>query len=154
MFGEAYVPPKSDGSGRDRKLLRQASELLAAAGWTQTGDKVTDEEGAPLEVEFLIDAAVFERVLAPFVANLKLIGVDAWIRQVDPVQMQSRQNDYDFDVAMFALSLEPTPLDGLQQIFGSTAADTARHLQSLRHQGAGGRRAARQARRRCRAARN
>ena len=32
VFGEAYVPPKSDGSGRDRKLLRKASELLAAAG--------------------------------------------------------------------------------------------------------------------------
>ena len=65
VFGEAYVPPETDGSGRDRKLLRQASDLLAAAGWTQTGNKVTDEEGAPLEVEFLIDAAVFERVLAP-----------------------------------------------------------------------------------------
>jgi len=124
VFGEVYVPPQSDGSGRDRKLLRQASELLAAAGWTQVGNQVTDEEGAPLEVEFLIDAAVFERVLAPFVANLKLIGVDAWIRQVDPVQMQSRQNDYDFDVTMYALSLSPTPLDGLPQIFGSVAADT------------------------------
>lgn len=124
VFGEAYVPPESDGSGRDRKLLRQASELLAAAGWTMTGGKLTDEEGAPLEVEFLIDAVVFERVLTPFVANLKLIGVDAWIRQVDPVQMQVRQNDYDFDVAMYAVSLTPTPLDGLQQIFGTTAADT------------------------------
>jgi microcin C transport system substrate-binding protein len=124
VFGEPYVPPKSDGSGRDRKLLRQASDLLQEAGWIQTGNKLTDEEGAPLEVEFLIDAVVFERVLAPYVANLKLIGVDAWIRQVDPVQMQSRQNDYDFDVTMFALSLSPTPLDGLQQIFGSKAADT------------------------------
>lgn len=124
VFGEPYVPPKSDGSGRDRKLLRQASELLREAGWIQTGDKLTDEEGAPLEVEFLIDAVVFERVLAPFVANLKLIGVDAWIRQIDPVQMQSRQNDYDFDVTMSALSLSPTPLDGLQTIFGSRAADT------------------------------
>ena len=124
VFGEAYVSPKSDGSGRDRKLLRQASDLLAAAGWTQTGNQVVDEEGAPLEVEFLIDAGVFERVLAPLVANLKLIGVDAWIRQIDPVQMQSRQNDYDFDVLMFALGLGATPLDGLQQIFGSTAADT------------------------------
>ncbi len=123
-FGEAYVPPVSDGSGRDRKLLRQASELLAAAGWIQVGNQMTDEEGAPLEVEFVIDAGVFERVLAPYVKNLKLIGVDASIRQVDPVQMQSRQNDYDFDIAMFALSLEPTPLDGLQQIFGSKAADT------------------------------
>ncbi|MBZ0226925.1 MAG: extracellular solute-binding protein [Bauldia sp.] len=123
VFGDAFVPPKSDGSGRDRKLLRKASELLAAAGWKQIGDQLVDEEGVPFEVEFLIDAAVFERVLSPFVENLKRIGIDASIRQIDPVQYQSRQNDFDFDVIMYALSLEATPLDGLQQIFGTKAAD-------------------------------
>jgi microcin C transport system substrate-binding protein len=28
VFGDAYVPPKSDGSGRDRKLLGEAARLL------------------------------------------------------------------------------------------------------------------------------
>ncbi len=51
------MPPKTDGSGRDRKLLSQASDLLAAAGWTQAGNQLVDDEGAPLEVEFLIDAS-------------------------------------------------------------------------------------------------
>ncbi|HMN84690.1 MAG TPA: ABC transporter substrate-binding protein, partial [Bauldia sp.] len=124
VFGEAVVPPVSDGSGRDRKLLRQASELLAAAGWKQVGSQLTDEEGAPFELEFLIDASVFERVLSPYVENLKRIGIDASIRQIDPVQHQRRQNDFDFDVTMMALSLEATPLDGLPTIFGSKAADT------------------------------
>jgi len=124
VFGEATVPPASDGSGRDRVLLRKASDLLAAAGWKASGNGLVDASGAPLTVEFLIDAGIFERVLTPYIANLKRIGVDATIRQIDPVQMQSRENDYDFDVTMYALSLEPTPLDGLQQIFGSTAADT------------------------------
>ena len=124
VFGEAYVPPASDGSGRDRALLRKASDLLAAAGWKASGNGLVDASGAPLTVEFLIDAGIFERVLTPYIANLKRIGVDATIRQIDPVQMQSRENDYDFDVTMYALSHEPTPLDGLQQIFGSKAADT------------------------------
>ncbi len=124
VFEKAYVPPESDGSGGDRTLLRRASELLAAAGWRQEGTRLVDAAGAPLNVEFLIDAGVFERVLAPYVGNLKRIGVDASIRQIDPVQMQARENDYDFDVTMYAVSLEPTPLDGLQQIFGSKAAET------------------------------
>ena len=124
VFGEVYVPPQTDGSGRDRKLLREASDLLAAAGWIQAGNSVVDEEGAPLEVEFLIDSSSLERVLSPYVKNLKLIGVNASIRQVDPVQMQARENDYDFDIVMSALSLDATPLDGLQQLFGSAAADT------------------------------
>src|SRR5690606_38536718 len=74
VFAEAYVPPKSDGSGRDRTILKRAADLLAEAGWKRVGTELVDEEGAPFEVEFLIDASVFERVLTPFVANLKAIG--------------------------------------------------------------------------------
>ena len=124
VFGEAYVPPTSDGSGRDRNLLRQAAELLAAAGWKQVGTELVDEEGAPLEVEFLIDAAVYERVIAPYTQNLKAIGVNAIIREVDAVQYEARQNDFDYDVIGVALSMSATPLDGLSQFFGSQAADT------------------------------
>jgi microcin C transport system substrate-binding protein len=123
VFGEAVVPLASDGSGRDRKLLRQASELLAAAGWRQEGSRLVDESGTALDIEFLIDGAVFERVLTPYIANLRAIGIPATIRQVDPVQAEARQTEFDFDVIMFALSLAATPLDGLQQMFSSSAAD-------------------------------
>ncbi len=34
VFGEPWVPPVSNGSGQDRQLLRRASELLTAAGWS------------------------------------------------------------------------------------------------------------------------
>ncbi|MEM9046646.1 MAG: extracellular solute-binding protein [Pseudomonadota bacterium] len=33
-LNEGWRPPESDGSGRDRKMRRQASKLLEAAGWT------------------------------------------------------------------------------------------------------------------------
>src|SRR5690606_18911407 len=33
VFGEPFVPPVSDGSGQDRKLLRHASRLLQEAGY-------------------------------------------------------------------------------------------------------------------------
>ena len=33
VFGEPFVPPVSDGSGQDRNLLRQASQLLTKAGY-------------------------------------------------------------------------------------------------------------------------
>ena len=123
VFGEAYVPPVSDGSGRDRKLLKQASDLLAAAGWRQQGDVLVDEEGAPLEVEFLIEAAVFQRVISPYVENLKAIGVNAYIREVDPAQYQTRLKVFQFDVVGVARTLGATPLEGLSQLFGSKAAD-------------------------------
>ena len=36
-FGEAVTQPVSDGSGRDRKLLSQATKLLGEAGWKRQG---------------------------------------------------------------------------------------------------------------------
>jgi microcin C transport system substrate-binding protein len=125
VFGEPYVPPKTDGSGRDRSMLKRASDLMVEAGWRQLANQVVDEEGAPLTVEFLIDAQVFERVLSPYVENLKAIGIAATVRQVDPSQYAQRLNTFDFDVILVAWSFGATPLDGFQQLFGSAAADTA-----------------------------
>src|SRR5690606_24678583 len=34
VFGEPFVPPVTDGSGQDRRLLRQAGQLLEAAGYS------------------------------------------------------------------------------------------------------------------------
>lgn len=123
VFGEVAVPPTTDGSGNDRAILRQAFDLLAAAGWSQKNGQLVNGEGETLDFEFLIDAAVFERVLSPWVANLKRIGVAATIRQVDPAQYQARLNGFDFDVILAAFIMGATPLDGLAQFFGSKAAD-------------------------------
>jgi microcin C transport system substrate-binding protein len=123
VFGLPYVPPKTDGTGRDRKVLRAASELLAAAGWQPMGNAIVDTEGAPFTLEVLIDSQVFERILAPYVTNLKSLGIAATIRQVDPPQYQARQNNFDFDVILEAFSFSATPLDGLTQFYGSKAAD-------------------------------
>ncbi len=123
VFGEPYVPPKTDGTGHDRSILKQASDLLTAAGWKQIDNTIVDEEGAPLEIEFLIDAQVYERILAPFVANLKALGVAATIRQVDPTQYQARQTSFDYDIVLEAFSFPATPLDGLPQFYGSKSAD-------------------------------
>jgi microcin C transport system substrate-binding protein len=123
-FGEPYVPPTTDGSGRDRKLLRQASELLEEAGWKPASGGLVNAAGERLEVEFLIDQDVFTKVLAAYSENLKRIGVAFSIRQVDPAQYQLRTNEFDFDVIMVRQSMAATPLDGLQQFFSSKAADT------------------------------
>ena len=48
VFGEAWSPPVSDGSGQDRRLLRRAAELLNAAGWTVKDGKRVNAKGEPL----------------------------------------------------------------------------------------------------------
>ena len=42
---EPYTPPVSDGSGQDRKLLREAARLLDEAGWTGQGRQARQRQG-------------------------------------------------------------------------------------------------------------
>ena len=122
VFGDAVVPPISNGSGQDRALLRKASALLDEAGWKTDGTLRRNAEGKTLDVEFLIESPVFERVLGPYIKNLRLIGVNASIRTVDDAQYLKRTKDYDFDVVGSRFSSSPTPGDELRVFFGSASA--------------------------------
>ncbi len=124
VFDDVPVQPVSDGSGRDRKLLRRASQLLGEAGWKRDGSKLVDDKGEQLAVEFLIRSPTFERILGKFVANLKALGADATIRLVDPAQYQQRLDTYDFDITGMAFRFGATPTsESMQQFFGAANAD-------------------------------
>ncbi|WP_280939267.1 ABC transporter substrate-binding protein [Methylobrevis pamukkalensis] len=85
-FGPAVVPPVSDGSGRDRKLLRGAMDMLTAAGCVREGDRWTTPAGEAIAFEILDDDNVFEPHVMGYINALKLIGVPATYRVVDPAQ--------------------------------------------------------------------
>jgi microcin C transport system substrate-binding protein len=121
-LGPAYLPPKSDGSGQDRALLQQAGKLLDEAGWTVKNGARVNAKGEPLKVEVLMFEQAFERNAAPYVKNLKLLGIDASIRMVDPAQYQQRLKDFDFDVTTQRYVMRNTPGVELRSYFGSAAA--------------------------------
>jgi microcin C transport system substrate-binding protein len=122
VFDEVWRPPVSDVSGQDRRLLKRASDLLAAAGWTRKGNRLVDAAGQPFVIEFLESDTVLERVLGPFVRNLQALGIDASIRLVDPSQFEKRLRDFDFDVVSRRFSLSPTLDEGVRQIWHSSSA--------------------------------
>ena len=122
VFGEPIMPPVSDGSGQDRKLLREASRLLDEAGWKTDGTLRKNAKGETLDVEFLIASPIFERILGPYVKNLKLVGINASIRTVDEAQYQDRAKNYDYDVISSRFMAGLTPGDGLRIFFGSDSA--------------------------------
>lgn len=119
VFGEPYVPPVSNGSGQDRNLLRQATQLLREAGFTLRDNKLLDAQGRAMTVEFLDFDNSLERHTQPFVANLRRLGIEANIRRVDSAQYQARLKDYDFDLTIRRYSLSLTPGESLRTFFGS-----------------------------------
>jgi len=121
-LGPAYLPPKSDGSGQDRSLLMQAGTLLDEAGYTVKNGVRVNYEGEPLKIEILIFEPTFERLAAPYLKNLKLLGIDARMRMVDAAQYQQRLKDFDFDVTTQRYVMRNTPGVELRSYFGSVAA--------------------------------
>jgi microcin C transport system substrate-binding protein len=124
VFGEAVSSPVTDGSGNNREQLRKAAKLLADAGWTQTPQGLRNAKGEPFSVEILLDSPSFERIVGPYLKNLKAIGIEATMRRVDPAQYEQRMKDFDFDMTTERYALRLTPGIELKTFWGSQAAAT------------------------------
>lgn len=145
VFGEPYVPPKSDGLGYNRAQLKQASDMLDQAGWKfpdrargcsffcRFATAMAMRQAAPvrlrrnaagdsLKVEVLLFEDSFERILLPFVSNLRSIGIDANLRRIDGAQYQKRLKTFDFDIATQRYVVGLTPGIEIVNYWGSEAA--------------------------------
>ena len=124
-FGqEVYTFPKSSSKQLDRKNLRQASKLLDEAGWKVGDDGLRrNTEGKTLDVEILNDSQAFDRIINPYVENLKKLGINAANIKIDNAQMTDRRRKFDFDILVGFLSTQLTPGSELEQYFGSESAD-------------------------------
>ena len=120
---EAFAPPKTDGSGRLRRLIRQAGKLLDQAGWTVGANGVREKDGETLSIEFLSNSPAFERISGPYIKNLRLMGVDAEYRQIDAAQYQQRTEDFDFDIVVARLPIRAVPGTELRNLWHSLSAD-------------------------------
>ncbi|MBS0532553.1 MAG: ABC transporter substrate-binding protein [Proteobacteria bacterium] len=122
VFGEPYVPPVTDGSGTDRNVLRKAATLLGEAGIVLKDGKRVMPDGKPFTIEFLSEEPSFQPHHLTFIKSLELLGVQASLRLVDPVQYRARVDDRDFDITVERMSFSSTPGDSLRSYFTSQAA--------------------------------
>ncbi len=97
----AWRAPVSDGSGRDRKNLRQAVRLFARAGWHIRSGRMVDDAGRPFAFELLIQSNEQEKVALHWQKSLRAIGVDMRVRLVDSAQFTRRLLSYDYDVVPY-----------------------------------------------------
>ncbi|HSK38562.1 MAG TPA: extracellular solute-binding protein [Arenibaculum sp.] len=124
VFTTAYHPPAPDGSGKDRRAMREALRLFEAAGWTLDGGRLVNAAGERFRIEFLENSPAMVRVLQPYVTQLRQVGIQADIRVVDSAQYQVRTDEFDFDAVMVFFNFFPPPGTELRSYFGSQAAAT------------------------------
>lgn len=128
LTDEAVMAPVSDTKQLDRKALRAASALLDEAGWPVGADGMrANAKGEKLAIEFLSDNPAFERVILPFVENLRALGVDAKLTNVDQAQFENRTRSpaYDFDIVTDNARGGYISGSELKQYYGSETADVS-----------------------------
>lgn len=124
LFTTPYQPPKTDGTGTNRKGLRTAQKLLADAGWRVHDGILTHQASStPMVVEFLVVQPTFERVVAPYIQNLERLGMKASIRLVDPAQYQNRLDSFDYDIIIGSWRNSLSPGNEQREYWGSAAAE-------------------------------
>ena len=102
VFTKTYKSPVTDGSGSGiRENLLIAKKLLQEAGWQLKDNQlVSSKTGEAMTIEFLLVEPVYERAVAPFIQNLKKLGIDAKIRTIDSSQYLKREQAFDYDIIL------------------------------------------------------
>lgn len=93
-----YKLPVSDGSGRDRKILREAVTLLGQAGWTVTDAGLVNAKGEPFAFTITVQNKDQEKIALHYQRTLNAIGIKAAVRVVDSAQFSALQTSYDYDM--------------------------------------------------------
>ena len=116
-----WAPPITDGSGRDRAILRRALALLNAAGYELRGTALIERaSGRPFSFELLAANRDEERLALLFASQLKRAGIAVQVRLVDAVQYEARRIGFDFDMIQYRWDQSLSP--GNEQAFYWSAA--------------------------------
>ena len=127
VFAGEYANPVSDTPQNRRKNLRMAAQLLGEAGWkvaSEGGRSVLrNGAGETLDVTFLIDSPLFERIALPYKSQLELLGIGVTIRSVDSAQYSRQLDSFDYDIIVGNWGQSLSPGNEQREFWGSEAAD-------------------------------
>lgn len=119
-----WRPPVTDGSGQDRKVLKQAFDLLRGAGYRIEDGRMLDPKGKAFGFEILTASQDEERLAALYQRTLSKLGIAVTIRPLDGDQIQARKQRFDFDMLLGSTGFNNSLSPGIEQRgrWGSEAA--------------------------------
>jgi microcin C transport system substrate-binding protein len=125
VFTEEYKNPVTDGSGNNRANLREAAQILDAAGWKLGPDGIRAKGGVKLQFELLIAGVNegFQRWFQPLQQNLEKLGIKASIRTVDATQYTNRVIAFDYDMIIGSWGQSNSPGNEQREYWESSRAD-------------------------------
>lgn len=127
IFTTEPVLPQHKTPLETRSNLKKAVQLLKEAGYDFVDGKMTNlKTGEPLEFEVLgnsANGAAFTRVMLPFIANLKKIGIKLKFRNIEPSVFKNRLDNFDYEMAIAGFNVSRMPGNEQMEMWGSASAD-------------------------------
>ena len=150
VFTTEWKNPVNKTSEDFRNNMREASRLLAEAGWTiqevaieedgscgtfcsimrsvglsspPKANVLRNDKGERLDAEFLLESPEFQRIVLPYVQDLQKLGINASIRMVDSAQYKRREDAHDYDIITDNFAQSESPGNEQRDFWGSAAAD-------------------------------
>lgn len=121
LFTSEFTQPTTNGDGNNRDNLLKAQGLLKDAGWEIKNGRLVDSTGKPFAFEITLVQPNLEQVLAPWIQDMKRLGIEANLRVVDTSQYANRVNEYDYDAIYIGMLTTLTPGQELLNDLGSEA---------------------------------
>jgi microcin C transport system substrate-binding protein len=124
---EVFTTPPAPFSTKPPASLRanllQAKKILSQAGWVVKNGVLTNKAGQALEFEILLVGAGFERVMEPYINNLKKLGVRVHSRVIDPALYIRRMDNFDFDMTVNVFGQAQSPGNEQRNYWHSATAE-------------------------------
>ncbi|MCP4008922.1 MAG: ABC transporter substrate-binding protein [Proteobacteria bacterium] len=124
VFTEPWAVPSTDGSGWARGNLRKAFALLEQAGWTVREQKLLNAQGDQFQFEILLVSQGFERIMLPWVRNLRRLGMEVNVRLVDTAQYINRMRSFEFDALIASIGQSDNPGNEQRNYWTTAAAES------------------------------
>jgi microcin C transport system substrate-binding protein len=125
VFNREFKPPVFANRRATRTNIGKAFALFKQAGWENRGGKMTNiKTGERFKIEYLARDPSSERIINPYIENLRRLGIDARLRIVDTAQYIARMGEFDYDMAtLVRQSQSQSPGNEQREYWNSSAAD-------------------------------
>jgi microcin C transport system substrate-binding protein len=125
VFTKEYQPPNAGTNRKLRANLLNALEILKSAGWViRQGKLINQKTGQQMKFEVLLVSPAFERIVGPFIYNMRRLGIAATMRTVDTSQYQNRLDGFDFDMIVGSWGQSLSPGNEQRSYWNSRNANT------------------------------
>ncbi|MCY4314090.1 MAG: extracellular solute-binding protein, partial [Gammaproteobacteria bacterium] len=123
IFDMPFQLRETDGRGWPRENLLEALDLIGETDYEIADGKLIDPQGRPVRIEFLLYSASFERIVLPYIANLRRLGIDMSVRLVDRSQYINRLRAFDYDMIVSGWGQSESPGNEQRNYWSCVAAE-------------------------------